>query len=356
MKPRWKIGLVGVGRGSGYGRIFHADPHCEIVACCDANEEAVARFQRELELPDACCHLEYDEFIAGDMDIVFIGTPIPAHAEQTVKALEAGKHVLCEVTAAATVADCERIVNTVQRTGKRYMLAENCVYWPFVQEWKTWVREGRLGEIFYCECEYLHPIPTLIIDPKTGSPYWRTQRPPLHYCSHSLGPILEITGDRIVRAMGLGNGRRVLPAGGVGGIDMQVALFETRNGAMIKLLRTSVAPRHPNIHFYSLQGTKGFVETDRQGPRGGWLYVQDEMEKAQPVECSFVDTSLPEEARSGGHGTAEYSLVRAFLEALEAETKPPLDEARAMDMTVPGIIAHESAMQHGVWMDVPTLA
>ncbi|MDQ1300740.1 MAG: hypothetical protein QG637_660, partial [Chloroflexota bacterium] len=47
------------------------------------------------------------------------------HADQAVRALEAGKHVLSEVVAAATLDDCWRRVETVERTGRVYMLAEN---------------------------------------------------------------------------------------------------------------------------------------------------------------------------------------------------------------------------------------
>jgi len=352
----WKVGLVGVGRGSGYGRLLADDPRCEVVACCDASEEALGRFQRELGLPDSGCFSDYDDFISREMDIVFIGTPIPVHAEQSIKALDAGVHVLCEVTAASTVEECERVLQAVRRSGKLYMLAENCVFWPFVQEWKGLVQAGRLGDVFYSECEYLHPICDMIVDPETGERRWRAQRPPLHYCSHSLGPILDITGDRIVRAMGLGQGHRVLPAGSVGGIDIQVALFETEKKAIIKLLRSSVVPRHPAIHYYTLQGTKGYVETDRRGAGGkGRLYIQGEMEESREIDCPLEDSSLPESARVGGHGTAEYSLVKHFLEALESGRKPLLDENRAMDMTVPGIIAHRSAMRDGRWLEVPRL-
>jgi len=356
MAERWRFGLVGVGRGSGYGRLLAADPRCEVVGCCDASQQALARFQQELGLPDARCFTDYDRFIGSlEMDAVFIGTPMPAHAEQTVKAVEAGVNVLSEVTAASTMEGCARIVEAVRRTGKMYMLAENCCYWPFVQEWGKLVQSGRLGEIIYSECEYLHPIPELVIDPETGQSRWRAARAPLHYCSHSLGPILEITRDRVVRAMGLGQGHRIMPEHpAVGTIDIQVALFETEKGAIIKLARSSMVPRHPMIHYYTLQGTKGFVETDRMGPTSGLLYVRDEMERAQPIAISFADASLPEAARAGGHGTAEHGVVQDFLRALETGDRPRLDEVRAMDLTAPGLIAHESAMNGGVWMEVPS--
>lgn len=353
---RWRFGLVGVGRGSGYGRLLMDSPDCEVVACCDASHEALGEFQRELELPDSCCFADYDDFISAScMDAIFLGTPIPAHADQTVMALESGVNVLCEVTAASTVDDCGRIVDAVRRSGSSYMMAENCNYWHFVREWQTLVQSGRIGKVFYSECEYLHPLPEMIIGPETGEYQWRAQRPPLHYCSHSLGPILEITRDRITRAMGMGQGHKVAPEHQVvGAIDIQVGLFETERGALIKLLRTSIAPRRPHMHYYMLQGTRGYLETDRKGPRRGQLYLADEMAEAQEIEVLISDPSLPEPARAGGHGTSEYLLLQDFLRAMATGEKPALNEVRAMDLTVPGIIAHESATRGGVWMDVPS--
>jgi hypothetical protein len=73
-----------------------------------------------------------------------------------------------------------------------------------------------------------------------------------------------------------------------------------------------------------------------------------------PVPLS--DPDLPESARAGGHGTAEYCLVQDFLRSLEQGEKPRIDEVRGMDMTVPGLIAHESAMRGGEWLDVPSFA
>jgi predicted dehydrogenase len=355
---RWRFGLAGAGRGSGYGRLLADSANCEVVACCDTSHEALARFQAELKLPDSRCFTDYDRFVSSaPMDAVFIGTPIPAHAEQTVKAVEAGVNVLSEVTAAMTVADCGRIVEAVRRTGRVYMLAENCCYWHFIIRWQELVQSGRLGEPIYSECEYLHPMADLMVNPTTGEDYWRAQRPPLYYCSHSLGPILEITQDRIVRAMGLGNGHRVMPEHPVvGAIDIQVALFETAKGAIIKLLRTAIAPQQPPMHFYMVRGTRGFIETDRRGPRRGYLYIAGEMREAEESEAEFSDPFLPPETRAGGHGTAEYLVLQDFLRALGTGRRPRLHEVRAMDLTVPGIIAHDSAMRGGVWMEVPSFA
>jgi len=357
MQKPWRVGLVGVGRGSGYGRLFADEPRCEIVACCDISPQALERFQKGLNLPDSQCFTDYAKFLESGLDIVFVGTPMPVHAEQTIAALEAGAAVLSEVTAATTLEDCQRIVDAVRRTGGVYMLAENCIYWHFVAEWKKLVAEGKLGEIVHAECEYLHPIPKLIFDRETGQKKWRFNRAPLHYCTHSLGPILEITGDRIVRACGFGESHHLMPEAPIGGIDMQVALFQTEKGMTIKMLRTSVMPRKPALHYYALHGTRGYVESARRriGDKG-LLYIEGEMQEAKEIDVPVSDPSLPESARAGGHGTAEYCLVQDFLRSLEQGEKPRIDEVRAMEMTAPGLVAHESATRGGEWLDVPSFA
>jgi len=76
-------------------------------------------------------------------------------------------------------------------------------------------------------------------------------------------------------------------------------------------------------------------------------------EGAQVIDCLTVDPNAPAEARQGGHGTSEYYMVRDFIDSLEQGCKPPIDVVRAMDFTIPGIVAHEAAMKGGVWLDVP---
>ena len=57
----------------------------------------------------------------------------------------------------------------------------------------------------------------------------------------------------------------------------------------------------------------------------------------------------------GGHGTSEYYLAQDFIDAIVNNKTPAIDLLKAMDMTVPGIIAHEAAMKGNVWLDVPRL-
>ncbi|MBX3010028.1 MAG: Gfo/Idh/MocA family oxidoreductase [Caldilineaceae bacterium] len=360
MTKQWQVGFVGLRRGSGLVRSLAAHPHVQVAALCDLEEDSLTKLGADFALRDQQLFTKFDDFVNAPLDIVVIATPIEFHAPQAITALESGKHVLCEQTAAYTLAECEQLVNTVHKSGRVYMMAENYCYFHYIREWKKLIDQNKLGKIFHAEGEYLHEIVDLLIDPVTGKRRWRYPRAPIWYCAHCLGPLLTLMDDRIVKATGVHSGKNIYPGEeGLGFLDMEVGLFQTQKGATIKILRSQVAPRHHELIFYSLYGTKGFVETGREG---GWdgtqgrLYLEEEMSKkagAQLIECSTVDPYAPAEARAGGHGTSEYYMVRDFITAIEQQTKPPIDIARAIDFTAPGICAHTSAMQGGAWIDVP---
>lgn len=358
----YDVGLVGVRRGSSLIRPFELFPETRIAALCDVNQAQLAEAGRAFALPDRALFTDYDELLASDVDIIVIGTPMPFHADQTVRALESGKHVLCEVTAATTIADCARIVDAARQARGIYMMAENNCYLHYIREWKGWIDAGRLGQIVYAECEYIHNIQDLLRDPATGNYLWRAQRPPIHYGSHSLGPILQLMNDRIVAVACVAAGNRITGDPAPGFIDMEVALCKTASGAVIKLLRSQVARREPPLHAYSLYGTKGFLEHDHSSGHGdvtGRLYIEGEHD-ARPgfevIACRQSDPDAPPEALSGGHGTTEYFLVREFIDAVVANARPPIDAVRAVEFTAPGILAHESAERGGAWVDVPQFA
>ena len=359
----WNVGIAGLRRGRGFVSLFDAHPRMKVTALCDLSEDTLTDLGGAFSLPDSALHTDYDAFLQSDMDIVMIATPIRFHADQAIRALQSGRHVMCEQTAAYTVEDCAAIVDAVKQTGKKYMMAENYCYFHYVRQWQKIIGKGKLGPIFYAEAEYVHEIEDLLINKGTGEYYWRHERPPIWYCAHTLGPLLTLMDDRIIAASGSQAGfhKRPEQADHLGFLDMQVGLFRTQKGAIIKIARSQVAPRYPHMVYYSLYGTQGYVENGRDGSNtNGYLWIEGETRddenghrRAEVIECNVVDPDAPEEAKQGGHGTSEYYMIRDFLDALESNTQPPIDVMRSMDFTVPGIIAHESSMGDGNWRDVP---
>jgi predicted dehydrogenase len=356
MGREYRVGVVGVYRGGSLGGQLVVFPRTKVVALCDVDGERLAQAGKEFSVADRFLFTRYEDFLGAPLDVIVVATPIPLHAEHVTRALDSGRHVLSEVTAADTLEGCERIVSAVKRTGRIYMMAENACYFYFIREWKRWIEQGRLGTLFYAEAEYIHELHDLIRDPKTGKTFWRVDRPPIHYISHSLGPLLYLMEDRVVKVTCADAGYGMLPDLGRGCLNMEVALFKTERGRVIKILRSQVAYREPRMHYYSLYGTKGYLENGRGREPRGMLFAADEMGKEEGhrvIECPISEPGAPADRLRGGHGTTEYFLIRDFVNALDQGAKPPIDVVRAMDFTVPGIIADESAKKDGLWLDVP---
>jgi predicted dehydrogenase len=250
-------------------------------------------------------------------------------------------HVLCEVPAVNTLEECEQVVRTVEKTGLKYMLAENSCYSDMNLAWKGTISAGALGKVLYAEAEYVHDCRSIMRN-ADGSLTWRASMPPIHYCTHSLGPLLFLMDDRCVAATGLNTGCNIAPD--LGAIDLEVGLFQTESGAIVKILCGFSIERHPAFHWYIVYGTKGALESHRRykGSPGGYLQEIIPEREMKPIEGD-----------SNAHGTAESRIADGFIQSILNDTKPPIDVYEAMDYTAPGICAHLSSQRKGEVVPVP---
>jgi len=349
----YRVGISGLRRGIGPGRVFNLMPDAKVVAGCDPNEAARNRVKEMF--PDIVTFANYDDMLAFGLDIVLVGTPIYLHRDQTVAALEAGCHVLQEVTLARTVQECEDIVRAVKaHPDQKFMLAENNCYLAHIMAWKKMWEDGLLGNFMYAESEYIHDIRRLLRNPD-GTPTWRASRPPITYCSHSLGPIIKVTGERCLVACGLNTGVKLEPE--LGHIDFGVGIFQTSSGGVVKILRAQAVARRPEFHYYSIYGTRGCLETSRPPePLRTSAYLENVPHLRNMIEMPLAGDvpDAPPEARLGGHGTVEYYMIQDFMESIRNDTEPPIDVHMGWDMSVPGLCAHESAMNGGEPVPIPS--
>jgi len=82
----------------------------ELVAICDTDREALEKGKQAFGLKSFQGFQDFCDFLKTDLEIVIVGTSIPFHAEQSIKALESGKHVLSEVNAADTMNDTKKLL------------------------------------------------------------------------------------------------------------------------------------------------------------------------------------------------------------------------------------------------------
>jgi predicted dehydrogenase len=351
-----KIGIVGLGRGSSYVGLVNARADARVTAVCDVREEVRTQWAERLEA-QACATME--ELCASEVDAIVVATPPVLHAKHCIMAMEAGKHVLSEVPAVWSIEDGRQLVEAVRRTGMKYMFAENMCYFHYLRTMQRMVQEGKIGEIIYAEAEYIHDLRGLLDRPDgmgggvDGKPSWRAVLPPIHYCSHDLGPILMMMKDRVVSASGLHTGARIAPE--LGAIDMEVGIFKTAGGAVIKILCGFVVER-PGFHWISLYGTRGSLEMDRFAPyeklKAFFTTTPGQQETAD-IPVTMSDPDAPPEATAGGHGTSEYYMVDDFVRCIREDTKPAFDVYEGLDYSLPGICAHLSAERGGEAVEVP---
>ena len=88
----------------------------------------------------------------------------------------------------------------------------------------------------------------------------------------------------------------------------------------------------------------------------GKVYLQEDPAYANgalPLKCPISDETAPEAATRGGHGTTEYYLLRDFIDGLDGRKAAAIDVYRAMEFTLPGLIAQNSVERGGIRLDVP---
>lgn len=165
MSKVYRIGIVGCGgiaNGKHLPSLKKLD-NVEIVAFCDIVVERAEKAAREYGAEGAQIYSDYRELLKDQsLDIVHVLTPNDFHAEVTIAALEADKHVMCEKPMAKTAADARRMVEAAKRTGKKLTIGYNNRFRPDSLHLKKLVEEGQLGDIYFAKAHAIRrrAVPT----------------------------------------------------------------------------------------------------------------------------------------------------------------------------------------------------
>ena len=118
----------------------------DLVAIASRNDASARAAADALAIPRA--HGTYAALLADpDVDAVYVPLPNHLHAEWAIRALQAGKHVLCEKPIALTVADAERMFEAAEASGRLLMEAFMYRHHPTWQALLEVIRSGRLGQV-----------------------------------------------------------------------------------------------------------------------------------------------------------------------------------------------------------------
>ena len=336
-----RMGIVGYGVcrfGAQFSLQHH--PNVELVAVSDLFPD------RCRALAEACkCEKTYpslEEMVKDDsIEAIFLATDAPSHCRHAIDVLKHGKHVASAVPAVfGSLEEADRLLEAVKKSGLTYMMFETSYYHADLYAMRQIYRAGGFGEMLYSEGEYYHYSVSQIASYKN----WREGLPPQWYPTHSNAYYVGVTGGSFteVSCMAKKSIRPLLqpeknryknPFG------TEIAMFRTSEGGMARMAVSWDSPGYG--------GEVGRVRGQR-GSMTGTAYQG--LEKKLP---ELNRPGLPPGVQAGGHGGSHGYLGNEFVESILEKRRPLVDVVAALNMTVGGVVAHQSALKDGELMKIP---
>jgi predicted dehydrogenase len=335
-----RVGLVGYGVCQfGAAFSFQDHPNVEVVAVSDLIPDRCAGLAKATRCQKTYPSLE--ELVKDDrIEAVFVATDAPSHPRHCIEVLKHGKHVASAVPAVfGSLEDAHNLFEAVKASGLKYMMFETSYFHEDLYGMRQIYNAGGLGKLVYSEGEYFHYMATPI-DSYKG---WRVGLPPQWYPTHSDAYYVGVTGGSFteVSCMGvpslLGH---LQPANNPykNPFGTEIALFRTSEGGMARMGVSWDSPGYG--------GEMGRI----RGQKGSYYGKYEGEKKDLP---DIKRPPLPPGVETGGHGGSHGYLMNEFVTAIIQDRKPLVDVAQALNMTVAGIVAHESAIKGGELKKIP---
>lgn len=383
----FSIGVVGVGQfGSQFAHLFKLHPGVSAVYAVDELPERAAAAQERWGLDGV--RGSFEELLESDVDAVAIFTQRWTHGPLVERALRAGKHVYSAVPMAISEEEIARIIQAVRETKLVYAMGETSYYNPATVFARQQHAAGKFGRIFYTEGDYVHDMDLGFYEAYqySGGERWKetASYPPMLYPTHAIGGVLGAVPGHAVSVSCIG----VKDQRGDGVFDKDVsmfandfsnatALFEMNDGGAMRTneMRRVGYPSHIRESRFRFFGTEASFEqlatTTVWQDKSSVEDVSEQVETkptmsaddpsladvAPELRDAFISGLAPVHDQSrlpleflgapNGHEGSHQFLVDDFVTAVNNRSLPPVNAWVAARFTLPGIIAHESALRGG---------
>ncbi len=312
------IGVVGLGMGANVLPINRVDDSVlEVRGICDIDERKLEGLAQEFHIRFVTT--DYSELLEEEeIEVIAIFSPDHLHGEQAIRALEAGKHVICTKPMVTRMEEAEKICQLVKTKNLKFLVGQTMRYEPQFASVKVLVEEGQLGDVILAETHYVHDMrPVFAFTP------WRLTAPQDFMYGgvcHPVDVLRWFLGD-VDEVFALGNRSGLTPAYPL--LENFLLTLRFKNGVIARILG-AYGIVHPPIPMMglSLFGTKGSVIADFTDKEGGRVKVVfDKFEIKSPWETMFP----PEMEGAFGHGMTVLRYLRHFEECL-LENKTPIPD------------------------------
>ncbi|MDA0196274.1 MAG: Gfo/Idh/MocA family oxidoreductase [Bacteroidetes bacterium] len=352
------IAIIGLGFGAEFIPIYQKHPLANMYAICQRNKEKVEEVGKAFGIEKV--YTDYDELLKDpNIDAVHINTPIQNHAEQSIKALEAGKHVACTVPMATTVEECRQIVELTLQTGLTYMMMETVIYSREFLFVKEMYEKGELGKIQFLRASHQQEM--------AGWPGYWEGLPPMHYATHCVGPVLALPKGQAEYVSCFGSGRideELIPKYG-SPFAIETCHIKLKDSDLsAEVTRSLFNTARQYRESFDVYGSKKSFEWTLIEHEDSVIHTGEDPERVKipdyahllPAEiASFTQQGVYDSddnqhlsfIQGSGHGGSHPHLVHEFLTALTEGRSPYPNAAQSANITCVGILAHESSMEGG---------
>jgi predicted dehydrogenase len=365
-----RVAIVGLGFGSEFIPIYQRHPQAELVAICQRNEQKLRQVGDAFNI--AKRYTDYKKLLQDpDVDLVHINSPIPDHGWMSIAGLKAGKHVMCTVPMATSLKECRQIVDLVKATGLRYMMAETVVYAREFLFVKELYEKGELGKVQHLQASHQQDM--------DGWPGYWPGLPPMHYATHCVGPVLGLMRSEAetVSCFGSGTIRKeyIRKYGSPFAIESCHIKFKDSD-VSARIYRSLFDVARQYRESFDAYGSKKSFEWQLCENEDPVIHVAKRPEPEIPERVKVPDYAhlLPEPIRmfttkgvydlaenthlsftqGGGHGGSHPHLAHQMVSALAEGRDPYPNAVQSANITCVGILAHESAMQGGKVLKLPS--
>ena len=267
MSGSLRAGVVGAGLIAGcHVRAYTKIAGVDVVAVADTR---LAKAEQLAASVGAKAGTDLDEVLALDTDVISVCTPPSSHAELTVRALEAGQHVLCEKPVALSLRGAERIQQAAEASDRMVMIGHVSRYEPDHRAAKDLVEAGQIGDVV----RMVHSATTSLPGWSEGSWLARPEQsggPLLDLAVHSFDYLAWVIGSPAVRVHAVAADSPAGPA------TYGVATVRYANGAMGQVEASWAHPAGRGFKLMAeIVGSAGRISWDYDSINGGAIYLAD---------------------------------------------------------------------------------
>jgi predicted dehydrogenase len=362
------IGVVGLGFGKEFLAIYKEHDHVGDIAICTRNENTLKAVGDEFKIPENMRFTSYDDMVACEvLDAIHIVTPIAEHVPQTLKALEAGKHVACTVPMATTLEDIQRIIDAKEKAGKYYMQMETALYTREFLAIEKMYKDGELGRIQFLKGDHMQNMAL-----EGWGDYWKGF-PPFYYGTHVMAPIIALAGTEPESVRCLGSGRVTPDKAEVYGCKyaVETATFTFKDSDIVAEAHRCLFDTARQVReSFDVYGSKKSFEWEATEDEGHTIFygIDDYMKFEAPDTSDLLpdsikkftqrqnisDTSQPSFIQGAGHGGSHPHLCHEFISAIVEDREPAIDVYQSAIISAAGICAQLSAFNDGEEVKIPS--